>query len=114
MPDIDDLQKLQDGLSVSIKSLLKAYDQSKDPVESATLLDQSQQLSAQMTQIETNIFHQQTVQAGATIDDAFTAAGGLVDQLTAATAKLQKISDAISIAAKLISVVAKIASYLPL
>ncbi len=114
MATINDLQNLQDGLSASIKSILSSYDATQDPAESATLLNQSHQLAAQMTQIETNLFHQQTIQAGATIDQAFALATGFTAQLTAAAGQLQKISDTIATAAKLIGVVSKIIGYLPL
>jgi hypothetical protein len=107
-----DLQALQDGLNASIQTILKSYDQCTDPVQSAALLTQSQQLAAQMSQIETKLFHQEVVQATATITAAFTAANGFTDQLKAMAASLEKASDIVSIAAKLVSVVAQIIPYI--
>ncbi len=107
-----DLQALQDGLNASIQTILKSYDQCTDPVQSASLLSQSQQLAAQMSQIETKLFHQEVVQATATITAAFTAANGFTDQLKAMAASLEKASDIVSIAAKLVSAVAQIISCL--
>jgi hypothetical protein len=107
-----DLQALQDGLNASIQTILKSYDQCTDPVLSAALLTHSQQLAAQMSQIETSLFHQEAVQATATMTAAFTAANGFTAQLKAMAATLEKASDIVSVAAKLVSVVAQILPYI--
>ena len=114
MATIADLEALQDGISASIQTLLQAYDKCQDPVGSATILGQAQQLAAQMSQIETNLFHQQAIQAGATIDSAFAAARGFTDQLRSFAQTLDRISDIITAGAKLVGVVTQIISYLPL
>jgi hypothetical protein len=106
------LRDLQDGISASIQTILKAYDQCEDPVGSATLLQQSQQLAAQMSAIETALFHQETVQATTAMADAFTSARGFTAQLKQTEAGLDKVSDIINAAAKLIGVVAQIVPYL--
>jgi hypothetical protein len=106
------LQTLQDGISASVQILLKAYDQTADPVVSATLLGQQQQLAAQMGQIETAIFHQETVLATATMAAAFTAANGFTAELTGQAQSLDQVSKIITSAAKLIGVVAQIIPYL--
>jgi hypothetical protein len=109
---VPDLQALQDGLNASIQTILKSYDQCTDPVQSAALLSQSQQLAAQMSQIETKLFHQEVVQATATMTAAFTAANGFTAQLKAMDATLEKASDIVSVAAKLVSVVTQILPYI--
>ena len=114
MATIADLEELQDGISASIQTLLQTYGLCADPVESATILSQSQQLAAQMSQIETNLFHEQTIQQGATIDEAFTAARGFTDQLKAMSQELDRVSDIISTGAKLVAVVTQIVKYLAL
>ena len=114
MATIADLEELQDGISASIQTLLQAYGQCADRVESATILGQSQQLAAQMSQIETNLFHQQTVAAGATIDAAFASARGLTQQLQEVSKSLDRVSEIIATGAKLVGVVAQIISYLAL
>ena len=106
------LQDLQDGLSASIQTILKAYDQCEDPGASATLLQQSHQLAAQMSAIETALFHQQTLQATAVVTGAFSAAAGFTAQLKGLEAGLEKVSDIIGAAAKLIGAVAQILPYL--
>ena len=107
-----ELQDLQDGISASIQTILKAYDACNDPVESATLLNQSHQLSAQMSQIETALFHQQAVNATATVSSAFTSAQGFIAELNGLTTQLEKVSAIITAAAKLVGVVAQILPYL--
>jgi hypothetical protein len=102
------LKELQRGVSTSLQALQATYVQCQDPTECLTLIGQSQQLAAQMTQLEQALFHQQTLDAEASLQDAFSAAQGLTAQLTALSAKLDKISDAIGAAAKLISLVAQI------
>jgi len=106
------LRALQDGVSASLQTILKAYDRCEDPVGSATLLQQSQQLAAQMSAMETALFHQETVQATAAMADAFTCASGFTAQLKQMEATLDKVSDIINAAAKLIGVVAQIIPYL--
>jgi len=112
MATIADLEDLHDGLSASIQALLQAYGQCADPVESATILGQSQQLAAQMSQIETNLFHQRAIAAGASIDSAFASAGGFTQQLKDMAGKLERVSDIILTAAKLVSVVTQIIGFL--
>ncbi|HZL46227.1 MAG TPA: hypothetical protein VFC28_08370 [Opitutaceae bacterium] len=114
MATIADLEELQDGISASIQTLLQAYGQCADGVASATILGQSQQLAAQMSQIETNLFHQQAIQAGAAIDGAFASAKGFTEQLKAMAKTLDRISDIIATGAKLVGVVTQIVSYLAL
>ena len=114
MATIADLEDLQDGISASIQTLLQAYGQCRDPVESATILGQSQQLAAQMSQIETNLFHQQAIAAGATIDSAFASAKGFTQQLKDMAKTLDRVSDIITNGAKLVGVVTQIISYLAL
>ena len=114
MATIADLEELQDGISASIQTLLQAYNQCTDPVESATILSQSQHLAAQMSQIETNLFHQQTIQAGATVDNAFASAKGFTGQLKDLVKSLDRASDIITTGAKLVGVVAQIISVLAL
>ena len=109
---VPDLQALQDGINTSIQTILKSYDQCTDPVMSAALLSQSQQLAAQMSQIETSLFHKEAVQATATVTAAFTAANGYTDQLKAMATTLEKASDIVSVAAKLVSVVTQILPYI--
>jgi hypothetical protein len=109
---VPDLQALQDGLNASIQTILKSYDQCTDPVQSAALLTQSQQLAAQMSQIETKLFHQEVVQATAAMTAAFTAATGYTAQLKDMATKLEKASDIVSVAAKLVSVVTQILPYI--
>src|SRR5271166_3001373 len=106
------LQDLQDGISASIQTILKAYGQCQDRVGSATLLQQSQQLAAQMSSIETALFHQQTVDATDAMASAFTAASGFTAQLKQLADGLDKVSDIINAAAKMIGVVAQIVPYL--
>jgi len=112
MATIADLEDLQDGISASIQTLLQAYGQCADRVESATILGQSQQLAAQMSQIETNLFHQQAIAAGATIDDAFASAKGFTQQLQDMSRSLDRVTDIITTGAKLVGVVAQIIRYL--
>jgi hypothetical protein len=102
------LQDLQDGISASIQTILKAYDACNDPVESAALLNQSHQLAAQMSQIETALFHQQAINATATVSSAFTSAQGFIAELNGLTSQLEKVSAIIASAAKLVGVVAQI------
>jgi len=106
------LQQLQDGISASIKTILKAYDACSDPVESATLLGQSRQLSAQMADLETALFHQQTIAASATLAGAFTAADGFIAELNQDAQALDRVSQIITASAKLIGVVTQILPYL--
>jgi|SRR5208283_716004 len=114
MATIADLEALQDGLSASIQTLLQAYGQCADPVQSATILGQSQQLAAQMSQIETNRFHQQTIQAGATVDRAFASVLGFTSQLEDLAKSLDRVSDIITAGAQLVGVVTQIISVLTL
>jgi methyl-accepting chemotaxis protein len=114
MATIADLEELQDGISASIQTLLQAYNQCADPVESATILSQSQQLAAQMSQIETNLFHQQAIQVGATVDNAFASARGFTSQLKDLAKSLDRVSDIITTGAKLVGVVTQIISVLAL
>jgi len=114
MATIADLEELQDGISASIQTLLQAYGACADPVLSATILGQSQQLAAQMSQIETNLFHQQAIQAGATIDRAFASARGFTAELKDLARSLDRVSDIITAGAKLVGVVTQIISYLAL
>lgn len=109
---VQDLQDLQDGISASIKAILATYDDCTDSAESATLLAQSQQLSALMSQIETILFHKQETEATDTIKAGFTAANGYIAQLKDMAGKLEKVSDIISAAAKLVSTVTQIIPYL--
>jgi len=109
---VQDLQDLQDGISASIKAILATYDGCSDQAESATLLAQSQQLSAQMSQIETILFHKQETEATDTIKAGFAAANGYIAQLKDMAGNLEKVSDIISAAAKLVSTVTQIIPYL--
>lgn len=109
-----DLQTLQDGLNSSIQTLLKAYDQCTDPEASAQLIGQVDQLTSQMKQIETNLFHQQTVAATDVLNSAFTAAQGYTAKLIELGGRLAQVATIISTAGKLISVVAQIIAALPL
>ena len=114
MATIGDLEDLQDGISASIQTLLRAYDQCADPVESAAILIQSKQLAAQMAQIETNMFHQQSIRAGPTVDRAFASAKGYTSQLKDMGGHLDRVSDIIATGAKLVGVVTQIVSWLVL
>jgi flagellar hook-associated protein FlgK len=109
----NDLQTLQDGINASIQTLLQAYDNCQDPVASQQLIDQANQLTAQMKQIEATLFHQQTVEAGAVLAGAFTSAKGFTDQLNALSKSLDQVSDIISVAGKLVDAVAKVIAVLP-
>jgi hypothetical protein len=109
---VQQLQDLQDGINASIQTVLAAYDQCTDPTQSLALINQSQQLSAQMSQIEKTLFNQQTVQANATLSGAFTSASGFTEQLKTMAASLEKVSDIIGMAAKLVGAVAQILPYL--
>jgi hypothetical protein len=109
---VEALQALQDGISASIKTILATYDACTDPTESATLLAQSQQLSAQMSQIETILFHKQATEATDTIKAGFAAANGYIAELKDMAGDLEKVSDIISSSAKLISVLTQIIPYL--
>jgi len=106
------LQQLQDGISAGIQTILQAYDACTDPVESATLLGQSRQLAAQMADLETALFHQQTIAASATVAAAFTAADGFIAELNQAAQSLDRVSQIITASAKLIGVVTQILPYL--
>lgn len=101
-----DLEALQDGISASIQTLLQAYDQCTDPVESATIIVQTKQLAAQMSQIETRLFHQQAIQAGPAVDSAFGSAQGFTMQLRAMSGKFERMSEIIGTGAKLVDAVA--------
>jgi hypothetical protein len=114
MATIADLETLQDGISASIQTLLKAYDRCGDPVESATILSQSKQLAAQMSQIETNLFHQQAIQAGEEIDRAFESAMGFTAQLRDLGGNLDRLTEIISTGARLVGAVSQIVSALAL
>jgi len=114
MATIDDLETLQDGISASIQTLLRAYDQCADPVESAAILIQSKQLAAQMAQIETNMFHQQAIHAGPAVDCAFVSAKGYTSQLKDMGGRLDRVSDIIATGAKLVDVVTQIVRWLAL
>ena len=114
MATIGDLEDLQDGISASIQTLLRAYDQCADPVESAAILIQAKQLAAQMAQIETNMFHQQSIRAGPTVDRAFASAKGCTSQLKDMGGHLDRVSDIIATGAKLVGVVTQIVSWLVL
>jgi hypothetical protein len=107
-----DLQALQDGISANIQTILKAYDACNDPVQSATLIVQSQELAAQMSKIETALFHQETLEATATMSSAFDSANGFTAQLNGMAASLEKAADIIAVAAKVIGAVAEIVSHL--
>jgi hypothetical protein len=104
----DQIKELQRGVSKSLQALQASYVACQDPTECLTLINQSQQLAAQMTQLEQALFHQQTVEAETTLQDAFAAAHGLTAEVTALSGRLDKISDAISSAAKLTSLLAGI------
>jgi hypothetical protein len=110
MATIDDLEELQDGISATIQTLLKAYDRCADPVESATILIQTKQLAAQMSQIETGLFHEQTTKAGPVIDQAFASAKGYTARLNEMAGNLERISDMIATASKLVAAVTLIVS----
>jgi hypothetical protein len=114
MATIDDLEDLQDGISTSIQTLLRAYDQCADPVESAALLLQTKQLAAQMSQIETSLFHQQAVQASPMVDRAFASAEGYTSQLKDMAGNLDRVSDIIATGAKLVDGVTQIVGWLGL
>jgi hypothetical protein len=114
MATIADLETLQDGISASIQTLLKAYDQCTDPVESAAILSQSRQLAAQMAQLETSLFGQETIQAGSEIDRAFGSARGFTEQLKVLAGSLDRVSEIISTGARLAGVVAQIVNCLAL
>ncbi len=114
MATIADLETLQDGISASIQTLLKAYDQCDDPVVSVTILSQSKELAAQMSQIETSLFHQQAIQSGAEIDRAFASAIGFTGQLKDLGRDLERLTEIISTAARLVGAVNQIVSALAL
>jgi hypothetical protein len=114
MATIGNLENLQDGLSASLQILLKAYDECTDPAESAALLIQAKQLAAQMSQIETSLFHQQTVQAGAVVDPAFSSAESYTADLKNLAGKYDQISDIIAAGAKLVEAVTVIVGGLSL
>ena len=109
-----DLQTLQDGLNASIQTLLNAYDQCADSEASAQLIDQVNQLTSQMKQVETNLFHQQTVEATDVLNSAFASAQGYTAKLNDLGKKLGQVAAIVSTAGKLISVVAQIVAALPL
>jgi hypothetical protein len=106
------LQGLQDGINTNIQIVLKAYDQCSDPAASASLISQSKQLSEQMDQIETALFHQQTGQASVAVAAAFTSAMGFTAELTAQAQSLGQVTQIIATAAKVIGAVAQIIPYL--
>ena len=108
----EELQQLQDGISASIQTVLKAYNACDDPVDCATLLNQSQQLAGQMSRIETALFHQQTIEASAAISGAFDSADGFIAELKQMTKSLDQASKIITAAAKLAGVVAQILAVL--
>jgi CHASE3 domain sensor protein len=115
MPTIttSQLQDLQDGISASLQTLQKAYALTNDPGQSQNLINQSQDLATQMAQFEKTLFAQQTLDAEAAVQAAFSSAQGLTDQLKAMAGNLEKVSDVISIAAKLIAALAQIVVKLP-
>jgi len=112
MATLGDLEELQDGISASVQTLFRAYDQCTDPVESAAILIQAKQLAAQMAQIETNMFHQQSIQTGPTVDRAFASAKDYTSQLKTLSANLDRVSDIVATGTKLVDVVAQIVSWL--
>ena len=114
MATIGDLEDIQDGISASIQTLLRAYDQCADPVESAAILVRSKQLAAQMSQIETGLFHQQSVQASPEVDRAFASARGYTAQLKAMAGDLDRVSEIIATGAKLVDAVTQIIGWLAL
>ena len=109
----DELKTLQDGLAASIRTILQAYDQCTAPEMRAQLIDQAQTLSSQMSQIETTLFHQQTLEDSAVLAAAFASAKGYTDQIDELNGKLEKVSDIIAIASKVINAVTQIVSVLP-
>jgi hypothetical protein len=109
----DELKTLQDDLAVSIQTILTAYDQCTAPEMRSQLLDQAQMLSSQMSQIETRVFHQQTLEASAVLTAAFASAKGYTDQIDGLNNKLEQVSEIISLAGKVINVVAQIITVLP-
>jgi flagellar hook-associated protein FlgK len=109
----DELKTLQDGLAASIRTILQAYDQCTAPDMRAQLIDQAQMLSSQMSQIETTLFHQQTLEASATLAAAFASAKGFTDQIDKLNNNLEKVSDIISLAGKVINTVTQIVNVLP-
>jgi len=115
MPTIttSQLQDLQDGISASLQTLQKAYALTSDPTESQTLANQTQDLAGQMAQMEKTLFAQQTLDAETTVQAAFTSAQGLTAQLKAMAGNLEKVSEVISIAAKLVAAVAQVVVKLP-
>lgn len=109
----NDLQTLQDGINASIQTLLQAYGNCEDPAASQQLLDQANQLTAQMKRIEASLFHQQTIAAGTDLAGAFTSAKGFTAQLNAMNKSLDRVADIISMAGKLVDAVAKVIAVLP-
>ncbi len=114
MATIADIEVLQDGISASLQTLLRAYDRCPDPVQCADLLNQARQLAAQMSRIETGLFHQQALQADAAIDRAFISAGSCTGRLKDMAGSLDRVSDIISTAAKLVADVTQIIGFLAL
>jgi len=112
MATIEDLEGLQEGISASIQTLLQAYDQCADPVESATIMVQTRQLAAQMSQIETSLFHKQTLRAGPVIDQAFASAKGFIAQLKNLAGRFDRMEGIIATGAKLVGAVTPIVSCL--
>lgn len=109
----DDLKTLQDSLAASIRTILQAYDQCTVPEMRAQLINQAQMLSSQMSQIETLLFHQQTLEASAVLTAAFASAKGYTDQLNGLNQQLEHVSDIISIAGKVVNAVTQIVNVLP-
>jgi hypothetical protein len=109
----DDLKSLQDGLSASIQTILQAYDQCTSPEVRPQLLDQAQMLSSQMSRIETMLFHQQTLEASDVLTAAFASAKGFTDQIGGLNNQLERVSEIISLAGKVINAVTQIVNFLP-
>ena len=107
----DQLQALQDDISAGVQVILQAYDQCKDAQQSLDLMNQAQQLSAQMAEIEQALFHQQTLEA-AEAATALTAANGFTSQLTAMAKSLEQVSNIVAAGAKLIGAVTQVVAYL--
>jgi len=110
---IEKLTALQGDLASNIRTLLDAYDRCTDPALRTQLISQTQSLSTQMSRIETALFHQQTVDADDTLEAAFNSARGFTSQIDALNDQLERVSELVSVAAKVVQTVTVIVGYLP-